>query len=288
VVGGTRFNPQAAGAGTHTLTYAVSDSLGCGTATQRVEVNLQPVVNPGRDTTLCADLLQAFQLRGFGPVAGGTWSGTGVTANGFFTPPNTNNRGGVFTLTYTVRQPPCENSATRRVILAPTNAQDVSLNLPVCEAAPQYAGLAPFDCPFTPVLIAPNATYLWDFGDGSPTSTEITPRHRYEKPGTYWVRLRARYAECEVITQFAPLEIGEVFVPNIITPNGDKVNETFQPRFSCQPASLKVFSRWGQEVYKTDSYANNWRAEGLAAGIYYYLLRDSTGRTMKGWVEVAR
>jgi gliding motility-associated-like protein len=84
------------------------------------------------------------------------------------------------------------------------------------------------------------------------------------------------------------VEVGGVFVPNIITPNNDGQNESFRPRFSCQPASLKVFSRWGQEVYQTDNYANNWQAEGLAAGVYYYLLRDTTGRTMKGWVEVVR
>ncbi len=33
--------------------------------------------------------------------------------------------------------------------------------------------------------------YLWDFGDGS-GSTEINPRHEYEKPGTYSVRLTVR------------------------------------------------------------------------------------------------
>ncbi|NCC87481.1 MAG: PKD domain-containing protein [Clostridia bacterium] len=32
-------------------------------------------------------------------------------------------------------------------------------------------------------------TYLWDFGDGSPTSTEINPSHAYSQNGTYSVKL---------------------------------------------------------------------------------------------------
>jgi hypothetical protein len=287
VVGGTRFDPVTAGTGTHTLTYTIADSLGCGITTRQVVVTPLPIVAAGRDTTLCADLIQPFQLQGFAP-AGGTWSGPGVTPTGFFTPPNTNNRGGVFTLTYTVVQAPCQSSANRRVTLAPTSAQNVGLNLPQCSAAPEYNGLAPFDCALSPILITPTATFVWDFGDGSPSSTEVTPTHRYQEPGTYYIRLTARYAGCEVITQFAPVSVGPVFVPNIITVNGDSLNNSFKPRFSCQPTALKLFSRWGQLVYETEDYHNNWSAENLAAGIYYYLMRDRDGRSLKGWVEVIK
>ncbi|WP_426058184.1 gliding motility-associated C-terminal domain-containing protein [Hymenobacter sp. B1770] len=286
-VSGSRFDPAAAGPGTHTLTYAVSDSLGCGLVSRQVVVSAPLAVAPGPLITLCADETQPFQLLGFGP-AGGTWSGTGVTASGFFTPPNTNNRGGLFPLTYTVTQGACQTADTRLVVLAPTSTQNVALNLPICATAPQYAGLAPFDCPLWPVLLAPNATYRWDFGDGSPTSTEATPTHRYEQPGTYHVTLTARYGNCEVLTGFSPVVVGEVFVPNIITPNGDQQNQTFRPTFSCRPASLEVFTRWGQRVYQTNEYQNNWDAKGLENGIYYYLLRDADDRRVKGWVEVRR
>ena len=286
-VAGGRFNPAAAGVGTHTLSYAVSDSLGCGVVSQQVVVTRPPTVTPGRDTTLCADLRRPFQLLGALP-AGGVWSGTGVSAAGFFTPPDTRNRGGVYTLTYTVTQGPCQAAATRLVVLAPASSQSVALNLPVCATAPEYAGLAPFKLSLTPGLIAPNATYRWDFGDGSPTSTERSPTHLYELPGSYSIKLTARYGNCEVLTGFAPVEVGEVFVPNIITPNRDSLNDSFRPRFSCRPASLEVFSRWGQRVYQTNDYRNNWDAQGLANGIYYYLLRDADDRRVKGWVEVRR
>jgi gliding motility-associated-like protein len=254
---------------------------------RQVVVTRPPTVVPGRDTTLCADLRQPFQLRGFSP-AGGTWSGTGVTATGIFTPPNTNNRGGIFLLTYTVTQGPCQASATRQVVLAPASSQNVGLNLPVCISEPGLAGLAPFESVFSPVLVAPNATYRWDFGDGSLPNTTATPTHRYERPGTYNITLTARYGNCEVLTGFAPIVIGEPKLPNIITPNGDNLNQTFRPRFSCLPASLEVFTRWGQRVYQSDNYQNNWDAKDLPNGIYYYLLRDTDNRRVKGWVEVRR
>jgi len=283
-VTGNSFSPQAAGAGTFTLTYALADTLACGAATQQVTVSSALVARVSPDTTLCADQLRPFRLRG--SPAGGTWSGPGVSATGLFTPPNTQNRGGAFVLTYTVAQPPCQATATRRVVLAPANLTDVPLNLPVCAAAPQYAGLAPFDCPLAPLLAG--GTYSWDFGDGSPASTEATPTHRYAQAGSYHIKLTARYAGCEVLTQFAPLEVGDVFVPNIITANAAAGNATFQPRFSCRPASLKVFSRWGQEVYSTAEYHNEWDARGLPAGLYYYLLRDADDRQVKGWVQVVK
>ncbi|GAB3586753.1 hypothetical protein GCM10027345_36610 [Hymenobacter daeguensis] len=286
-VSGGSFNPATAGAGTHTLTYTLVDSLGCGVTTQQVTVVNPSTINAGPDSTLCADLRQPFQLRGFSP-AGGTWSGTGVTPAGFFTPPNTNNRGGIFPLTYTLRQGPCEAVATRTIVLAPTSSQNVDLNLPVCAATPRYAGLAPFDCPLTPVLLAPRATYSWDFGDGSPLSTEATPTHRYATPGSYRVRLTARYGNCEVLTGFAPMEVGEVKVPNIITPNGDQLNDTFQPIFSCLPASFEVYTRWGQRVYRADEYRYDWNGGDLPSGVYYYLLRDTADRKAKGWVEIRR
>jgi gliding motility-associated-like protein len=282
-----RFDPAAAGAGLHTLTYTLVDSLGCGSTTRQVLVVGPATVNPGPTITLCADQQKPFQLTGASP-AGGTWSGPGVTASGFFTPPNTNNRGGVFALTYTVRTGPCQAVGTRTVVLAPVSAQGVALNLPVCNNHPEYAGLAPFNCPLTPVLLAPNATYEWDFGDGSGPDTTATPRHLYAQPGTYRIRLTARYGNCQVLTGFAPIEVGEAKLPNIITPNRDSLNDTFRPRFSCLPTSLEVYSRWGQRVFESSDYHNNWDARGLPDGIYYFLLRDTDNRRQKGWLEVRR
>ncbi|WP_161806929.1 gliding motility-associated C-terminal domain-containing protein [Hymenobacter sp. AT01-02] len=283
---GTTFNPAQAGLGTHTLTYSLADTLGCATGTYQVTVRELPRVEAGPDLVLCAYETQAVQLQGMEP-AGGTWSGTGVTPTGLYTPPNTDLKGGIYTLTYSYNIGGCVNSDTRRVVLAPSPTVNFPLNVPECTAAPQYTGLAPFTCSFQPVLAG--GTYTWDFGDGSPLSTEASPTHQYVSAGTYNVKLTARYANCSVETGFAPVIVGDVFVPNIITPGDDDIkNDTFIPRFSCQPATLRVFTRWGNKVYETANYRNDWRGNNLADGLYYYHLRDAEGREVKGWVQVKR
>ncbi|UOQ72622.1 DUF7948 domain-containing protein [Hymenobacter cellulosilyticus] len=285
-VSGNTFTPSLAQAGTHLLTYSFSDTTRCGSVTQTVVVDPPRPVEAGPNLTLCSYETQPIQLTGFSPE-GGVWSGQGVSASGLFTPPNTNNRGAIITLRYSFSDNACSTSDTRTVVLAPSAGTNIDLNVPACEAAPQYTALAPFTHTFAPIL--PGGVYQWSFGDGG-TSTEANPTHTYSQPGQYQVRLTAFYSNCEVLTQFAPVNVGDVFIPNIITPNDDpeRLNEQFVPRFSCEPASLQVFTRWGNKVYETAAYHNDWRGENLPDGVYYYLLRDAAGRSAKGWVEVKR
>ncbi|WP_191906980.1 T9SS type B sorting domain-containing protein [Adhaeribacter soli] len=93
-------------------------------------------------------------------------------------------------------------------------------------------------------------------------------------------------------------------LPNIITPNGDRANDTFRPRQSAFIRSVRyqVYNRWGVKVFdKTTGPTIDWDGTAddgnrLADGIYYYLAeiefagRDpkASRRTFKGWVEIVR
>lgn len=83
--------------------------------------------------------------------------------------------------------------------------------------------------------------------------------------------------------------VGAGQLPNIITPNGDGLNDAFAPELGGCPGRLQVFSRWGQAVFDAPEYHDDWAGAGLPAGLYYYLLRsaDGAGR-VKGWVEIVR
>lgn len=94
-ISGNIFDPQAAGAGDHPLSYTYTDGNGCSTtAIRTITVDPLPVVFAGNDTLFC-DQPVAQTLAGHSP-SGGTWSGTGVTPGGSFMP----NGPGTFTLTY--------------------------------------------------------------------------------------------------------------------------------------------------------------------------------------------
>jgi gliding motility-associated-like protein len=90
-------------------------------------------------------------------------------------------------------------------------------------------------------------------------------------------------------------QIKPFFIPNVITPGRrDGDNDQFVINGIGKFASNKItiFNRYGDHVFEQENYANNWSAEGLLGGSYYYVLitRDSAGneRTFKGWIQVIK
>jgi gliding motility-associated-like protein len=135
---------------------------------------------------------------------------------------------------------------------------------------------------------AEGTDYRWDFGDGTPATTE--PRHRYTRPGTYTVRLSGVNAAGCPLGATTVVTVSELLIPNIFTPNNDGQNDTF--RLLGVPASvarLEIYSRWGTQVYTSDRYDHDWDGGTLPAGTYYYLLRvPDCATVVKGWVELVR
>ena len=112
--------------------------------------------------------------------------------------------------------------------------------------------------------------------------------------GTYGVRVttpggcqfRASYAQTAV-----SLPATSARFANVITPNGDGRNDHWVVPGLPAGARLRVFSRWGQPVYESSHYRNDWAAEGLPAGPYYFLLEHAQlcpRPQVKGWIEVLR
>ncbi len=109
----------------------------------------------------------------------------------------------------------------------------------------------------------------------------------------------------EIITIGSGVADGNLTDVNIIiTPNGDTKNETliFEGIEQYNESYLEVFNRWGNLVYKTTNYKNNWSGTSigratinasnkLPAGTYFYLLKFgnfSLSKTQKGWVYIHR
>ncbi len=91
----------------------------------------------------------------------------------------------------------------------------------------------------------------------------------------------------EVIRPESP----ELKLYNIITPNGDGQNDQFRlpelPLNFCdeQFAHLRIFSRWGQQVFQSTDRGFAWPGQSIS-GLYYYYVTYTDGRTYKGWLEV--
>lgn len=69
----------------------------------------------------------------------------------------------------------------------------------------------------------------------------------------------------------------EITIPNVFSPNGDGINDVFYiDNLEYHPNSyLIIFNRWGQVVYETGSYLNNWDGDGVSDGVYYYILKKT-------------
>ncbi len=78
----------------------------------------------------------------------------------------------------------------------------------------------------------------------------------------------------------------EIFIPNLVTPNGDGKNDYFSITGLPSNAGLKIYNRWGQNIFNTSNYDNLW--VDSSDGIYYYELDLPDGNTHKGWVNVMR
>ena len=82
---------------------------------------------------------------------------------------------------------------------------------------------------------------------------------------------------------------------DVLTPNGDNVNDTWTIiNINRFPGTVvKVFNRWGNEVFTSNSYSNDWRGTNkngktLPAGSYYYQLDQSGEGTtvVTGWLLI--
>jgi len=130
------------------------------------------------------------------------------------------------------------------------------------------------------VRAAPGSTIRWDGGQTTSTLAVTTS-------GTYGVSVTT---EGCTFTRQVRVELRRIIQPpNVITPNGDGLNEVLELRPLEPGTRLQLFNRWGRLVYSTTDYRNDWGA-GQAPGLYYYVLENERycQPYAKGWIEVIR
>ncbi len=110
--------------------------------------------------------------------------------------------------------------------------------------------------------------------------------------------VRLRVISCEDVLE----------LPNIFTPNGDGVNDTWHVVWKEIPVGIQnfkveIYDRWGLKVYESENWDFEWDGkhcwnvpselleEECVTGTYYYLIRydwDEKPREWKGYVTLLR
>ena len=136
-------------------------------------------------------------------------------------------------------------------------------------------------CESEPIILnpnLPNATYTWQ--DSSHAAT-----YEVKQPGIYWVR--AYVADYDITsTDTIVISAGDdnicnppLTIPNVITPNGDSQNDNFViQNAETYEIALQIYNRWGNIIYESTSYQNDFSCNNCADGVYFYVLKAKSKR----------
>ena len=135
--------------------------------------------------------------------------------------------------------------------------------------------------------------WTWDFGDKIRIPNLNPASHLYSdtiQPGEISVRLSfTDFNGCDtVIKHILTIKVAELDIPNVFTPNGDRINDQFAVelkddrtkdyREAYLATELLVFDRWGRKVFNQKNYkTNDWDGDRLSDGTYFYIL-NCTGQ----------
>jgi gliding motility-associated-like protein len=100
---------------------------------------------------------------------------------------------------------------------------------------------------------------------------------------------------CPADTDKVSINVGDLIIPTLITPNGDTKNEYFAilGLSSLGKTELIVFDRRGAEVFRNSDYDNKWNGidyneNPLPSDTYFFVLNSSKGRIVKGYIMIRR
>jgi len=149
------FNPTTAGIGNWTINYSTGGACpNTGSTIIQVQAASASIITA--PTTLCSD---ASAVTLTANNAGGTWSGTGVTASGIFTPSAV----GTQTITYTPAAGQCYSAGTANILVVQTPMVTITDVAPVCSTSPAFT------------LVSSLAGVTWSGAGVNPTTGVFTP-----------------------------------------------------------------------------------------------------------------
>jgi len=115
--------------------------------------------------------------------------------------------------------------------------------------------------------------YIWEPNISNNATATVTP----EQTTTYFVKVIDTCGNAIVSNSITVLVECPIEIPNVFTPNGDGINDFFVIKNIEQypKSSLIIFNRWGNKVYESSDYKNDWDGANCSDGVYYYILQQS-------------
>ncbi len=257
-------NPTASPSATTTYTVIVNDN--CGTpvdsATVTVTLYAPPVITfSATDTAGCAPLCTDFSYTSAPACASTVWQ-FGDGTNGLGCGPQHHCYANAASYTVKLKLTDihsCVDSVVR------TNYINV-FPVPVAAftATPQVVSIVNPTIQFADLsTFATNR--LWSFGDLSGASdTAKNTQYTYLDTGCYKVTLYVQNTfGCKDSTssEVCVQPTFTFYAPDAFTPNGDGLNDVFQPKgtgIDANNYTLYIFDRWGNQLFESKTYSEGW------------------------------
>ncbi|TRX52040.1 gliding motility-associated C-terminal domain-containing protein [Fulvivirga sp. M361] len=241
-------------------TYWVRVENTCGFVSDTVRISYQapPSVNLGQDRIVCNDV--KVLLDATSPEATYTWQ------NGSKNPTLTIDQSGSYWVT--VQNTCGVDSDTVQVSFQTTPTVDFGEDRTVCDDNDIILDATHSD-----------AVYTWQDGSDSPTLKVI-------ETGVYSVLVKNDCGSAKDTVAIVIPNFTNLMIPNVFTPNNDKINESFEIDSALLGSSISIFQRSGKAVYRSQNYQNDWNGGNLPSGIYFYLIKDVCGSSHKGTLSI--
>jgi gliding motility-associated-like protein len=237
----------------------------------KIVFNPYPVLNLGRDTTLCEEKTLLLDAQNAGAT--------------YLWHDNSNNQ------TYLVEKPgkyyvtvTDNNCSSRDTILINYNLKPVfSLGSDFSICSGQAIILKPT------IQNEKSVNYLWQDGSSNPTYNVVAP-------GVYNLTLSN---DCGSKTDSIVAMRGacKLYVPNAFTPNGDGLNDVFKASYgeNITKFKMEIYNRWGQKVFESNDMTKGWDGtyqQNMLKGVFVWIIKydsvDLKNQIMKGTVVLIR
>lgn len=226
------------------------------TITQTIQVHPLPSVDFTANTTVDCHLPSMISFTAQAPGAT-SWQwdfgdgGTSTEQN----PEHSYQKAGVYTVTLVAANAGGCTKKTTKTDYILVQEPMLSFN------ASEEGGCIPFSPVFTPVVSSPDAvvSYTWDFGDGTPPSSQERPSHTFNKEGDFVVTLEVETQSGCKLTHSMTIEVGK----NVNVDFSVDKTEACQPtRFTftnlSNPKGDKYLWEFPDDNHKQTEEENPW------------------------------
>ena len=257
------------------------------TSTKIITIKAIPQLQFTAVDPVCADVVP-FQLTQASVVNGlpgtGVFTGNGVTLSGLFSPAMAGAGIDSIQFTFTAANN-CAGSIKQGIEV---------YALPVVNAGPDSYLLEGSALTLPASASGNKLSYAWSPATALSNAAILQPQAAPVEDITYKLTVITSDG-CKASDAVAITVLKMPRIPNAFSPNGDGIHDRWEIKYlnTYPGATVEVYNRYGQLVYKSAGYSQTWdgtfNGNPLPVGTYYYVINPKNGRAqMSGYVDIIR